>query len=166
MTLTKSMTPSDGVSNRTLSFGGDSRSPALTRSCTQGQSSSLRRSRFRRNSAHSWLEVLIVLEQCRAFLPFTLRSGQPIDQIWPMHQVVLRHKGAGHKQNSGCPDRRAGQDRETPKFGDKTTFILPATGAACQTSAPRRVLHCGVPIAPRLELVDFLRVVQRGPEVV
>jgi hypothetical protein len=136
-----------------------------TRSCTQGQSSSPRRSRLWRNSAHSWLEVLIVLEQCHAFLRFTLRSGQPIDQIWPMHQV-LRHKGAGHKQNSGCPDRRAGQDRETPKFGDKTTFILPATGAACQTSALRRVLHCEIPIAPRSELVVFLRMVQRGREVV
>jgi hypothetical protein len=66
----------------------------------------------------------------------------------------------------GCPDRGAGQESETQKRGDKTTFICPDTGAACQISAPGRVRYAGVSVAPRSEILVLIRMVRWGREVV
>jgi hypothetical protein len=64
--------------------------------------------------------------------------------------------------NSGCRDRRAGQER---KCEDNTTFIGPDTGADCQISAPRRVRYSGALIAPRSVLAVLVRMVQWGRKV-
>jgi hypothetical protein len=59
-----------------------------------------------------------------------------------------------------------GQESETQKRGDKTTFICPETGAACQISVPCRVRYSGVSVAPRSEISVLVRMFWWGREVV
>jgi hypothetical protein len=61
-------------------------------------------------------------------------------------------------------DRGAGQESETQKRGDKTTFICLGIGVACQIWAPRRVRYNGVTVAPRSVLAVFVRMIQWGRE--
>jgi hypothetical protein len=46
------------------------------------------------------------------------------------YKVLLRPKGACHKQNFSCPDRGAEWERKTQKCGDNITFIGPCTRLA------------------------------------
>jgi hypothetical protein len=69
-------------------------------------------------------------------------GGESAREIFEMGTITTQR---GRPQtNSICPNRGAEQESEIQKRGDKTTFICPATGAACQISASRRVRYSGV----------------------
>jgi hypothetical protein len=63
--------------------------------------------------------------------------------------------------NYGCPDRGAGQERETQKFGDKTTFISADTMGLPNFCTSQAATTTSGLVAPR-----SMPVVQRGREVV